>query len=95
MREEQWALAEWQFHIMPHYSDRAINVNIHIMHVFSRMREMLTSHKDILKKLEELERKDIEQDDKIIIILEYIKQLEKARQDVEEFQERPRIGFKK
>jgi hypothetical protein len=59
------------------------------------MREMLTSHKDILKKLEELERKDIEQDDKIILILEYIKQLEKARKDVEEFQERPRIGFKK
>ena len=73
-------------------SERAINVNIHIMRVFSRMREMLTSHKDILK---ELERKDTEQDDKIIIILEYIKQLEKARQDVEEFQERPRIGFKK
>jgi len=76
-------------------SERAINVNIHIMRVFSRMREMLTSHKDILKKLEELERKDIEQDDKIIIILEYIKQLEKARQDVEELQECPRIGFKK
>jgi hypothetical protein len=76
-------------------SERAINVNIHIMRVFSRMREMLTSHKDILKKLEELERKDIEQDDKIILILEYIKQLEKARQDVEEFKERPRIGFKK
>jgi hypothetical protein len=76
-------------------SARAINVNIHIMRVFSRMREMLTSHKDILKKLEELERKDIEQDDKIILILEYIKQLEKSRKDVKEFQERPRIGFKK
>ena len=76
-------------------SERAINVNIHIMRVFSRMREMLTSHKDILNKLEELERKDIEQDDKIILILEYIKQLEKSRKDVKEFQERPRIGFKK
>jgi len=75
-------------------SERAINVNIHIMRVFSRMREMLTSHNDILEKLEELERKDIEQDDKIIIILEYIKQLDKTRQDVEEFKERPRIGFK-
>ena len=60
------------------------------------MREMLTSHKDILKKLEELERKDIEQDDKIVLILvEYIKQLEKSKKDVKEFQERPRIGFKK
>ncbi|MEA3476687.1 MAG: ORF6N domain-containing protein [Bacteroidota bacterium] len=76
-------------------SERAINVNIHIMRVFSRMREMLTSHKEILKKLEELERKDIEQDDKIIIILDYIKQLEKTRQDEKDFKDPPRIGYKK
>ena len=36
-----------------------------------------------------------EQDDKILLILEYIKQLEKARQDEEVFKDRPRIGFKK
>ena len=63
------------------HSERAIKVNIHIMRIFSQMREILASHKEILKKLEELERKDIEQDDEIMIILEYIKQLEKARQD--------------
>ena len=77
------------------HSERAIKVNIHIMRVFSQMREILASHKEILKKLEELERKDIEQDDEIMIILEYIKQLEKARQDEVEFKDRPRIGFKK
>ena len=77
------------------HSERAIKVNIHIMRVFSRMREMLASHKEILKKMDELERKDIEQDDKIMIILEYIKQLEKARQDKVEFMDRPKIGFKK
>ncbi len=77
------------------HSDRAIKVNIHIMRVFSQMRKILASHKEILKKLEEQERKDIEQDDKIMIILEYIKQLEKARQDEVEFKDRPRIGFKK
>ena len=77
------------------HSERAIKVNIHIMRVFSQMREMLASHKEILYKLEELEIKDIEQDDKILLILEYIKQLEKSRKDVKEFQERPRIGFKK
>jgi len=65
------------------------------MRVFSQMREILASHKEILKKLEELERKDIEQDDRIMIILEYIKQLEKARQDEVEFKDRPRIGFMK
>ena len=64
------------------HSERAIKVNIHIMRVFSQMREILASHKELLKKLEDLEKKDIEQDDKIMIILEYIKQLEKARQDV-------------
>jgi len=76
-------------------SERAISVNIHIMRVFTRMREMLVSHKEILKKLEELERKDIEQDDKIMIIMEYIRQLEKTRQDEKDFKERPRIGYKK
>ncbi|MEN8155555.1 MAG: ORF6N domain-containing protein [Bacteroidota bacterium] len=77
------------------HSERAIKVNIHIMRVFSQMREMLESHKEILYKLEELERKDIEQDDKILLILEYIKHLEKARQDEKDLKDRPRIGFKK
>ena len=35
------------------HSSRAIIVNIHIMRVFTRMREMLASHEEILKKLEE------------------------------------------
>jgi hypothetical protein len=77
------------------HCEGAIKVNIHIMRVFSRMREMLVSHKEILEKLEFLERKDIEQDDKILIILEYIKQLEKTRQDEKDFKDRPRIGYKK
>ena len=77
------------------HSERAIKVNIHIMRVFSQMREMLASHKEILYKLEELEKKDIEQDDKILLILEYIKQLEKARQSEQDFKDRPRIEFKK
>ena len=77
------------------HSSRAISVNIHIMRVFTRMREMLASHEEILKKLEEIERKDIEQDDKIRIILEYIKRLEKTRQDEMDFKDRPRIGYKK
>ena len=76
------------------HSERAINVNIHLMRVFSRMREMLVSHKEILRKLENLERKDIAQDEKIKVILDYLKQLEKAKQEDEEFKDRPRIGFR-
>jgi len=77
------------------HSERAIKVNIHIMRVFTRMREMLVSHKEILRKLEDLERTDIEQDEKIRVILEYIKQLEKAEVEKLEFNDRRRIGFKK
>ena len=40
------------------HSDRAVSVNIQIMRVFTSMREMLESHKEILKKLDNLERKD-------------------------------------
>ena len=76
------------------HSERAIKVNIHIMRVFTRMREMLDSHKEILNRLDELERKDIDHDDKIMMILEYIKQLEKTRQNEKDFKDRPRIGYK-
>ena len=77
------------------HSDRAIKVNIHIMRVFKRMRVMLESHKVILRKPEDLEKKDIEQDDKIQLIMDYIRKLNKVRQDEEEFKNRPRIGYKK
>jgi len=38
-------------------SDRAIQVNIAIMRTFVRLREFLASHKDLARKLEELEKK--------------------------------------
>jgi hypothetical protein len=42
-------------------SDTAIEVNIQIIRVFTRMREMLLSHKDVLLKIETLEKKVLEQ----------------------------------
>jgi hypothetical protein len=38
-------------------SKRAIMVNIHIMRVFVRLREILASHEDLRKKIEAMERK--------------------------------------
>lgn len=38
-------------------SDRAIEVNILIMRAFVKLREMIASHKDLAKKLDELEKK--------------------------------------
>jgi vacuolar-type H+-ATPase subunit I/STV1 len=75
-------------------SDRAISVNIQIIRVFSRMRQMLETHKEILKKLESLEMKDIEQDEKITVIFEYLRQLEQVRDEETRFRERRRIGFR-
>jgi hypothetical protein len=75
-------------------SDIAILVNIQIMRVFTKMRALLDSHKEILRKLESIEKKDIEQDEKILLIFEYLKQLEQAKQEETILKERKRIGFK-
>jgi hypothetical protein len=53
-------------------SDRAILVNIQIMRAFTKMRVLLDSYKEILRKLESIEKKDIEQDEKILLIFEYL-----------------------
>jgi len=49
-------------------SERAIKVNIQIIRLFGKMRKMMLTHKDILQKLEQLERNDIEHDKKIQLI---------------------------
>lgn len=46
-------------------SDTAIEVNIKIIRIFTKMREMLFANKDILLKLEQLERKILQQEDKL------------------------------
>lgn len=75
-------------------SEQAIAVNIQIIRVFTKIREMLSTHKEILIKLEQLEKKDIEQDEKIMLIFEYLRQLEKARQVEFDQKNRPRVGYK-
>lgn len=75
-------------------SERAISVNIQIIRVFTRMRVMIESHKEILKKLEMLEKKDIELDEKVSLIFEYLKELEQSKQEESDLKQRKRIGFK-
>ena len=76
-------------------SDRAIKVNIQIVRVFTRMRQLLETHAEILRKLEQLQKKDVEQDKQILLIFEYLKQLEQTKQQQLEITERNRIGFKR
>ena len=75
-------------------SERAISVNIQIIRVFTRMRAMIESHKEILRKLEMLEKKDIELDEKVSLIFEYLKELEQTKQEETDLKQRKRIGFK-
>ena len=56
-------------------SQRAIEVNIQIVRVFTKMRELLLTHKDILLKLEIIENKLTNHDNDIALIFEYLKRL--------------------
>jgi hypothetical protein len=71
-------------------SERAIAVNIQIMRIYTKMRELLMTNKDILLKLEQLERKVDGHDEKIQVIFAYLKKL--LNPPVEP---RPRIGFRR
>jgi hypothetical protein len=75
-------------------SERAIIVNIQIIRVFTKMREMLSTHKDLLFKFESFETQLSNHDDKIVLIFEYLKQLEKEKQQNLDQRNRPKIGFK-
>jgi hypothetical protein len=78
-------------------SETAIEVNIQIIRIFTRMRELLLTHKDILIKLEQMEKKMMKQggklqkhDQDIRLIFEYLKQLLNPPQEP-----RPRVGFRR
>jgi len=62
-------------------SDQAIQVNIQIMRVFTKLREMMISHKDLARKIESHDRKFQEHDKKFIVIFEAIKQLLKQKEE--------------
>ncbi len=70
-------------------SDVAIEVNIRIIRIFTRLREMLLTHKDILLKLEQIEKKITGHDEDIQMIFTALKQLIH-----EPNPPRKRIGFK-
>ncbi len=60
-------------------SKSAVLVNIQIMRVFTKLREMMASHKDLARKIEDLEKKFQEkykeQDNKILLVFKAIKDL--------------------
>ncbi len=53
-------------------SERAILVNVEIIRAFVRLREILATHKDLARKLEELEKK---YDEQFAVVFEAIREL--------------------
>jgi hypothetical protein len=45
------------------------------MRIFTRLREMVLTHKDVLLKIEQIEKKVVHHDDDIKLIFEYVKEL--------------------
>jgi phage regulator Rha-like protein len=75
-------------------SDKAIKVNLQIVRIFIRMREIMISNKEILFRLERMERNMADHDAQIISILDYMGQLEEVRQQKQDQKDRKRIGYK-
>ena len=71
-------------------SDRAIRVSIRIVEIFISMREYVLTNKELLLKVEQLERRIGKQDERVTMVLEYLKKFI-------EFKDTPRkqIGFKR
>jgi len=70
-------------------SPRAIEANIRIIRVFTKMREMLMTHKDILLKLEKFENQVIKNSEDIQLIFNALKQMLNPHKEP-----RRQIGFK-
>jgi hypothetical protein len=71
-------------------SERAIKVNIQIMRAFVQLRGLLLTHKELAKRLEALEMRFGEHDNKIKVIFEAIRQLlDPVKEDP-----KPKIGFR-
>lgn len=70
-------------------STRAIEVNIQIVRLFTKMKKLLVSHQELLIEMEKIRKKVSEQDHNIMVIFDYLKQFIKEREDP-----RRSIGFK-
>ncbi len=75
-------------------SERADKVNMLIVDTFVKVRELMFRHKDVIQQLEKVQDKLAEHDNQLMVVFEYLKQLEKAKQDELEHKIRRRIGFK-
>jgi hypothetical protein len=76
-------------------SPRAVQVNIQIMRTFAKLREIISQHKDLASRLDELEKK---YDAQFRVVFDAIRQLmkppETKRRPIGFFVEEPRVPYK-
>jgi phage regulator Rha-like protein len=75
-------------------SEVAINVNIRIIRLFTKLREMLMTNKDMLLRMEKIERELASQGDSIEIVFNYLDQFMQEQKRVKDEKPREKIGFK-
>ena len=75
-------------------SKQAVDTNIAIMRTFVMLRERLTNYQELLNWQNEIEQKLGEHSDQILIVFEYLKQFEEAKQEIIKHKNRLLIGYK-
>ena len=76
-------------------SEMAINVNIEIIRLFTKMKKLLMTHKDLILKVEKIEQNLKGQSHEIQVLFEYIKHLIEDKEEYPEQSSRRRIGYNK
>ena len=72
-------------------SDRAINVNIQIMRIFSRIRQMLMDNTELRLEIEKIKTKLDNQDKNMEVVFRYLDELIERKTETKP---RKRIGYK-
>ena len=72
-------------------SDRAINVNIQIMRIFTKVRQMLTDNLSIKLEIEDIKKKLANQDKNIELVFTYLDELIEKQENPKP---RKQIGYK-
>jgi len=75
-------------------SERADKVNMIIIDTIVKLRDLMFLHKDVVQQLEQVQNKLTEHNNQIMVIFEYLKQLEVTKHQEMEQKNRKRIGFK-
>ena len=76
-------------------SEYAIEINIQIIRVFTKIRSILKSNNEIIAELEQMKSVLAEHDNNIVLIFELLEQLEEDKQQQIDQQNRGKIGYKR